>query len=666
MTVPDVEEVVIVYASQTGNSKVIAESINDLLIENGFETKLYCISKYEKEFKFDELTSPLVFICSTTGDGETPETAVRCYNKLKRLDVEKNSQFLSNLNFALLGLGDSNYSQFANGPKLFYKKFIELGAKCFHGPHYADDGVGLELVVEPFKEDLLDALDSFFTNKIKDSNNNQQNDKKESDLLDVIIDNTVTLKMHNLSLDELTLPELTENHFQIEESSENEKSSLDFLKLISNMYTQSTSGIYKAKLTNNSILTKSESEKDCYCLKFVLNEAFDQDGKSLTDNLFPYESGHAIDIVCGNNKVEVNNLLKRLKIEDRNKIISIKSTNPTKKLGSTFVKLTESNKVTYEQFFTYCVDIRNASLKKALLRVLAHYSSDEKDKTRLLELSSKEGSDHYQNMIKQSALSLLDLLNIFESCQPDVSHLIQMLIPLTTRSYTLCSSFTKENNEMEIIFNLVKFKRENNRTYERNGIASDYLSKLNQNDEFYFLKRKFQNFTFPSESDKPIIMIGPGTGIAPFVSYLRSIKNHGKIKENPNLWLFYGCRHPQRDFLYKDEFLNEYSLYLEKYSLSFSRYTPSSDDDEAILKHHVSNSKYVQDSLRHYSKEIVNLINGQNGYIYICGDALNMSKDVYNCFVECLSKELNITSDESNKYLLEMMKTRRYKQDIWA
>ena len=63
MTVPDVEEVVIVYASQTGNSKVIAESINDLLIENGFETKLYCISKYEKEFKFDELTSPLVFIC---------------------------------------------------------------------------------------------------------------------------------------------------------------------------------------------------------------------------------------------------------------------------------------------------------------------------------------------------------------------------------------------------------------------------------------------------------------------------------------------------------------------------------------------------------------------------------------------------------------------------
>jgi methionine synthase reductase len=660
MTVPETTDIVIVYASQNGNSKAIAESINDLLTENGFETKLYCISKYEKEFNFNELKSPLVFVCSTTGDGEPPETAVRCYNKLKRLDSEKNSQFLSNLNFALLGLGDSNYSQFANGPKLFYKKFTELGAKCFYGPFYADDGVGLELVVEPFKQDLIDALLNLLDQL--DSNNNQK-DKKESNLLDIIIDNTVTLKMHSLSLDELTLPELTENHLEIEEINENDNS-FNFLKLISNMYLQSTSGIYKAKLTNNSILTKSESEKDCYCLKFVLNEVFDQDGKSLNDNLFPYDSGHAIDIVCGNNKTEVDNLLKRLKIEDRNKMFSIKSTNPSKKLGSTFVKLTESNKITYEQFFTYCVDIRNASLKKALLRVLAHYCSDEKDKIRLLELSSKEGSDDYQNMIKQSALTLLDLLNIFESCQPDVSHLIQMLMPLTTRSYTLCSAFDKENTEMEIIFNLVKFKRENNRTYERNGIASDYLSKLNKNEEFYFLKRKFQNFTFPTESDKPIIMIGPGTGIAPFVSYLRSIKNQRKIDENPHLWLFYGCRHPERDFLYKDEFLNEYSQYLEKYSLSFSRFTISQEDP--ILKYHISNSKYVQDSIRHYSKEMVNLINDLNGYIYICGDALNMSKDVYNCFKECLSKELNISSEDSNKYLLEMMKTRRYKQDIWA
>lgn len=145
----------VIYASQTGQAQVIAESIFDLAGANNFDAKIFSIKDYGKTFTFDNNQDPIVFVCSTTGDGEVPETAFRCWNKLKRITSETNPGFLKNLNYALLGLGDTNYTTFAGGPKLFHKKFTELGANCFFGPFYADDGTGMDLVVEPFKEGKL-------------------------------------------------------------------------------------------------------------------------------------------------------------------------------------------------------------------------------------------------------------------------------------------------------------------------------------------------------------------------------------------------------------------------------------------------------------------------------------------------------------------------------
>lgn len=145
--------IAIVYATQTGQSKCIAESLHDLALKHNFEPQLYDIAEHDTKFTFAELRCPLVFVCSTTGDGETPESSRKVYSKLKRTSPD-----LSGLDYALLGLGDSNYSQFCNGPKLFHKRFHDLGATCFYGPFWADDGVGMELEVEPFKEGLWNAL----------------------------------------------------------------------------------------------------------------------------------------------------------------------------------------------------------------------------------------------------------------------------------------------------------------------------------------------------------------------------------------------------------------------------------------------------------------------------------------------------------------------------
>jgi methionine synthase reductase len=688
------DPVYVVYASQTGQAKTIAEQINDMLYDNGYAPKLFCISRHEKDFKFNEIPSytPLIFICSTTGDGEVPETAVRCVNKIRRLNTDENKEFLSNLNYALLGLGDTNYTQFCNGPKTFHNRFQELGAKCFYGPFWADDGTGLEQTVEPFKEGLLDALEAHFSSLDKiDAEQQNHNSKTTDSDLDIEFNK---LKIHDENIgSELTLPELTDNHIKIEYISENEcddvilsvQNEENMIKIFSHLYQHSSFGVFKASVLSNELMTQPSSEKDCYDIKFKLDAKFNQEGINANDvSDFTYEPGYAIDIICPNDSQEVDSLLNRLKISQtqRKQKISVKSLDESKKIGQTYIKLAQNCVSNIQTLFQFCIDIRTNSLKKNLLRMLAHYCKEDKDKLRLLQLSSKEGSDQYLELVKENHISLLDLLNVFKSCEPSVDHLIQMLPTLNPRPYSLCSCQSDEENfdKLEIVFNLVKFKSDPNssRTYDRNGLGTGYLSKLRSNESIYFLKRKFQTFTFPLDSQsKPVIMIGPGTGIAPMISFLRHVKNE-KDKNNKHanlLWLFYGCRDPQKDFLFKNEIISSLNQYLTKFFVTFSRFSFDPNDksiEEVELKnfiqqhHQPSNSKYVQESIELNSKEIIQLINEQDAFVYVCGDAKNMSKDVLNCFVECLKKELNLSQEDASQYLTEMMKNKRYKQDIWA
>jgi methionine synthase reductase len=683
------KKIVIVYASQTGQGKIIAETINDIAIEKNFETSLYCISKCDKEFTLDKLDAPLIFICSTTGDGETPETARKCWAKLKRLDAEENKNYLANLNYALLGMGDTNYTQFCNGPKLFHKRFLELGANCFYGPAWADDGTGLELEVEPFKEKLWDALDKFFASKT----NKQLDIIKLEQTIESLIEKRLSLKhtplvIHDMNAGdiELTLPDLAECHLSVEYETITNESSLELslIKSIPFIYPQSSQGIFKAKLVKKSTMTTSNAEKDCLNVQFQLIDSFSSEKDfDSTENKpdFDYEPGYSVDIVCSNDENEVHKLLQRLNVAEPTKLIRIKSKNESKKLGSNYVKLTENdNAISVEFFFKYCVDIRVNCLKKSMLRMLASYCEEKADELKLLELCSKEGSDHYMSIVKENSLSLLDILNTFESCHPPLDHLIQMLPALTTRSYTLCSYFNKtiekiKDHTMEIIFNVIEFQKNDFHTYHRNGIATGFLKDLEKNSSFYFLKRKFQNFTFPHFNDlnKPLLMIGPGTGIAPFISFLRSLKSHeSELPHELNIHLYYGCRYPFKDLLFKQQLLKEFPKYLKKLSLSYSRLnmdelTENGRKDECLNENfYLPKSKYVQDSIRHNSKEIVSLLNDQNGAVYLCGDAKNMSKDVLNCFTECFAKELTVTMDDAKKLLTNMINTKRYKQDIWA
>ncbi|CAI8056211.1 Methionine synthase reductase [Geodia barretti] len=147
----------LLYGSQTGQAKAISEKIHEMAVERGLEPDMHCFSKSEKEFDVTE-EPVVVIVVSTTGDGEAPDTVSKFWRKLKRKTVPETH--LAKVQYGLLGLGDTNYTNFCNMGKRLHKRMVELGATPFVEPGWADDGVGLELVVEPWIEDLWEPLEA--------------------------------------------------------------------------------------------------------------------------------------------------------------------------------------------------------------------------------------------------------------------------------------------------------------------------------------------------------------------------------------------------------------------------------------------------------------------------------------------------------------------------
>ncbi|TRY69277.1 hypothetical protein TCAL_12164 [Tigriopus californicus] len=160
----DPSRFLLIFGSVTGKAESIAELIAEEAAKRGFAPDLQCMDGVGKAYDLSKEKVVLI-VSSTTGDGDQPENAERLWRKIKKRSVP--SDYLAHLRFTILGLGDSNYTQFCNGPKTIHSRFLDLGAKTFYEPDWADDGVGLELVVEPWIENLWSALEKVLDIKAK-------------------------------------------------------------------------------------------------------------------------------------------------------------------------------------------------------------------------------------------------------------------------------------------------------------------------------------------------------------------------------------------------------------------------------------------------------------------------------------------------------------------
>ena len=247
--------------------------------------------------------------------------------------------------------------------------------------------------------------------------------------------------------------------------------------------------------------------------------------------------------------------------------------------------------------------------------------------------------------VNEKQIALLDLLKAYPMPQPQkFIELIQILEPIAPRLYSISSSPSAHEGEVHITVANDKFfyKEE-----QRSGLCSDFLSRLPIDSDLKFYVQKNNRFRLPAE-DKDIIMIGPGTGIAPFRSFVAEREAAGATGRN---WLFFGDQHFTTDFLYQTEWQNWFSTgVLTNISLAFSR-----DQQEKI---------YVQHKIMERATEFFDWI--ENGaFIYVCGSKQPMSVDVEHTILKVIAEQGKLSIDDAEKYLDNLKEEGRYCKDVY-
>lgn len=286
------------------------------------------------------------------------------------------------------------------------------------------------------------------------------------------------------------------------------------------------------------------------------------------------------------------------------------------------------------------------------MRTLSFYTSNNDEKRILDILCSQEGKLDYENLFIKLEKNLIDILQELASCTPPISVLVEHLTRLMPRPYSIASSPLGNANKIRIVFSMHEKKD--------HGVTTTYLQNLLENsysDKYLkFYIRTPTKFRFIENTNKNVIMIGPGTGISPFLGFLE----HRNLlsKRNPEIlssswWLFTGNRYFQKNFLYSN-ILNEYKNagVLTKFFCAFSR-----DND--------SKFKYVQDLIRNVTNEFSELFMNDNTIVFLCGEGKKMLPDIENEIVKCLMIYKKLPEDECRNIIVNRKNNRQYIEDIW-
>lgn len=250
-----------------------------------------------------------------------------------------------------------------------------------------------------------------------------------------------------------------------------------------------------------------------------------------------------------------------------------------------------------------------------------------------------------QQEIPATRIDLLDLLRIYpvNSSEQFIAAL-QILDPIVPRLYSIASSVSAHGETVHLTVGKHTFSTPD---HIKDGLCSSYLAKLKENDTIEFYVHKNHLFKLPA-ADKDIIMIGPGTGIAPFRSF---ISERDAAGTDGRSWLFFGDQHFTTDFLYQ----TEWQSWLETGALTKMNVAFSRDQQEKI---------YVQHKLLKYAPEVFNWI--ENGaYVYVCGAKEPMSVDVENTLLNIIQQEKQISAEEATEYLSALQEEGRYVKDVY-
>ncbi|MDM2816623.1 NADPH-dependent assimilatory sulfite reductase flavoprotein subunit [Citrobacter sp. Cpo102] len=296
------------------------------------------------------------------------------------------------------------------------------------------------------------------------------------------------------------------------------------------------------------------------------------------------------------------------------------------------------------------VEGKNLSLAEALQwhfeltvntgNIVENYATLTRSETLLPLVGDKAQLQHYA-----ATTPIVDMVR-FSPAQLDAQALVDLLRPLTPRLYSIASSQAEVESEVHVTVGVVRYEIEGR---ARAGGASSFLADcVEEEGEVRVFIEHNDNFRLPANPQTPVIMIGPGTGIAPFRAFMQQRAADGAEGKN---WLFFGNPHFTEDFLYQVE----WQRYVKEGVLSRIDLAWSRDQKEKV---------YVQDKLRQQGAELWRWIN-DGAHIYVCGDANRMAKDVEQALLEVIAEFGGMDIEAADEFLSELRIERRYQRDVY-
>lgn len=341
---------------------------------------------------------------------------------------------------------------------------------------------------------------------------------------------------------------------------------------------------------------------------------------ALEDSELSYEVGDALGVYPLNNRAYVDELLAALNLDA---LESVTVGKETLALRDAFIKKLDITALSRLNMEKYADLIASDTLHE------------------LLEDTHKEAFNNYI-----WGRQLVDLVKDYPAGDISAQTFVNILRRIPARLYSIASSQKAFPDQVHLLVAAVRYH-----SFGRNreGVCSTFLSgRMADDEKLAIYVQPNKNFRLPDDPDTPVIMVGPGTGLAPFCAFLQERKAIGAQGKN---WLFFGDQHEATDFLYREQLeqLQETDV-LTRLSLAFSR-----DQEQKI---------YVQNRILEQAQEIYAWLE-EGAYFYICGDAERMANDVHNALIESIANEGGKSRQEAEAYVESMLECRRYQRDVY-